>query len=408
MSEPIKWTNVTLKLSQLKKWENNPAEISKEAAGRLVECFNEFGQIETLAVDPENRLVDGHQRLDTWLAKYGDIEVDCRKASRLLTEKERQKIAVMLRSGAVGRYNWDVVSSWSADDLQGWGMDSATLKEWKHDVSALDNFIESEKKEPVDAEPQIDRAAELNEKWQVKTGDLWQIGEHRLLCGDSTVKADVDRVMGGEKATVVFTDPPYNMETQGGGALHEQYKKTAERIKDIVDFKPAEFLATLNLYFASGYHSSFIFCNKALILDYLIFAKENKLSANILVWKKPVCVPFGDSHRPDIEYLIFIRKNAKWINGLSGANYSRCLEYPNERSEEHPTIKPVELVQNQLRITSETNDVIAEPFCGSGTTMVACENLHRKCRAIEISPNYCAVILERMSVAFPELEIIRL
>jgi len=144
MSEPIKWTNVTLKLSQLKKWENNPAEISKDAAGRLVECFNEFGQIETLAVDPENRLVDGHQRLDTWLAKYGDIEVDCRKASRLLTEKERQKIAVMLRSGAVGRYNWDVVSSWSADDLQGWGMDSGVLGDWKRDVTALEMMLISE------------------------------------------------------------------------------------------------------------------------------------------------------------------------------------------------------------------------------------------------------------------------
>jgi hypothetical protein len=138
----------------LKKWENNPAEISKDAAGRLVECFNEFGQIETLAVDPENRLVDGHQRLDTWLAKYGDIEVDCRKASRLLTEKERQKIAVMLRSGAVGRYNWDVVSGWNADDLQGWGLDVDTLKDWKRDVTALDSLINSEESLNLDAIPE--------------------------------------------------------------------------------------------------------------------------------------------------------------------------------------------------------------------------------------------------------------
>lgn len=154
MSELIKWTNVTLKLSQLKKWENNPAEISKEAAGRLVECFNEFGQIETLAVDPENRLVDGHQRLDTWLAKYGDIEVDCRKASRLLTEKERQKIAVMLRSGAVGRYNWDVVSSWSADDLQGWGLNAETVNDWSRDIAALNELINSGEQLNLDAVPE--------------------------------------------------------------------------------------------------------------------------------------------------------------------------------------------------------------------------------------------------------------
>jgi hypothetical protein len=167
MSEPIKWTNVTLKLSQLKKWENNPAEISKEAAGRLVECFNEFGQIETLAVDPENRLVDGHQRLDTWLAKYGDIEVDCRKASRLLTEKERQKIAVMLRSGAVGRYNWDVVSGWNADDLQGWGMNSATLKDWKRDITALNELINSEKTH-AGKEPDFIELGIRKTKWNFK------------------------------------------------------------------------------------------------------------------------------------------------------------------------------------------------------------------------------------------------
>ena len=127
-----------------------------------------------------------------------------------------------------------------------------------------------------------------------------------------------------------------------------------------------------------------------------------------MVWKKPVSVPFGDSHRPDIEYLLLFRKGAKWNNGLQGVSYSRLLEYDNQRSDLHPTIKPLELVENQMKITSDKSDIIAEPFAGSGTTLVACQNLGRKCRAIEISPAYCSVILERMSTAFPELEVKKL
>ena len=153
---------------------------------------------------------------------------------------------------------------------------------------------------------------------------------------------------------------------------------------------------------------AYVFCNKDLLPEYLAWAKSKKISFNLLVWKKPVSVPFGDSHRPDIEYLLLFRKGAKWNNGLQGVSYSRLLEYDNQRSDLHPTIKPLELVENQMKITSDKSDIIAEPFAGSGTTLVACQNLGRKCRAIEISPAYCSVILERMSTAFPELEIKKL
>jgi len=406
MSEPIKWTNVTLKLSQLKKWENNPAEISKEAAGRLVECFNEFGQIETLAVDPENRLVDGHQRLDTWLAKYGDIEVDCRKASRLLTEKERQKIAVMLRSGAVGRYNWDVVSSWSADDLQGWGMDSATLKEWKHDVSALDNFIESEKKEPVDAEPQIDRAAELNEKWQVKTGDLWQIGEHRLLCGDSTKEQDINKLMGGDKAVCMWTDPPYGVEYVGKtkDALTIE-NDGAENLPELLS--SAFLVADSILEEGAPIYVAHPAGALQMVFD-KCFVDVGWRFHETLVWVKDSMVMGHSDYHYKHEPIIYgwKGKNRFWYSGRDQVSVFEIAR--PKRSSEHPTMKPPELVEACLYNSTTTGDITFEPFAGSGTTMVACHNIKRRCYANELSPNYCAVILERMSTAFPELEIKRL
>ena len=372
--------------------------------------LRQYGAGRSILVDKMGRVIAGNKTLE----RAADIGMD----DVIVVESDGTKLVAVKRTDldldsedgkarALATYDnraGQLDLDWDIDALS--AVDTDVLKDlWS--VDELDELGIIEKPEG-DAEPQIDRAAELQEKWQVKTGDLWKIGEHRLLCGDSTKRDDVEKVMGGEKAVVIFTDPPYRMETEGGGALHEQYKRTAERIKDIVDFIPGEFLATLPSYFESGYNSTFIFCNKSLILDYLIYAKENHFSANILVWKKPVVVPFGDSHRPDIEYLVFYRKKAKWINGLKDANYSRCLEYPNQRSEEHPTIKPLELVDNQLRLTSEHGDVIADPFIGSGTTMVACQNLGRKCRAIEISPEYCAVNLERMATAFPGIEIERL
>jgi site-specific DNA-methyltransferase (adenine-specific) len=397
----------------LKKWENNPAEISKEAAGRLVECFNEFGQIETLAVDPENRLIDGHQRLDTWLAKYGDIEVDCRKASRLLTEKERQKIAVMLRSGAVGRYNWDVVSSWAADDLQGWGMDSATLKEWKHDVSALDNLIESEKKEPVDAEPQIDRAAELNEKWQVKTGDLWQIGEHRLLCGDSTNKDSKELLLGNDFISMIQIDPPYGVNYGGQKDSMFYGKDTAgkPREKIVSDNSIVDAMELLDdclsLYSAP---IMFIWHAPQFSFDTRQIIEAHNIDVfSVIVWNKNHANfgAMGATYKPKYEMAFACKLDKIPFYGPDNeVTVWDCDR--SSKNEFHPTQKPVELFERAITNHTKIDEIVLDFFAGSGTSLVACENLHRKCRAIEISPNYCAVILERMATAFPELEIKKL
>jgi DNA modification methylase len=229
---------------------------------------------------------------------------------------------------------------------------------------------------------------------------------HKLIAGDCTDAATVARVMDGEKADVVFTDPPYKMGTQGGDILPQKRLESHERIKDIVDFDPEPFLEMLPDLF-DGRLCAFVFCNKELLPDYLLWARDNKINFNVLVWKKSVVVPFGDSHRPDIEYLILFRKNAKWNNGLAGVSYSRLLEYSSEQGD-HPTIKPADLIQNQLLIVSDAGDLIVDTYLGSGSTMVACENLQRRCRAIEINPAYVAVALERMAQAFPGISIKRI
>ncbi|MEE0894534.1 MAG: site-specific DNA-methyltransferase [Bacteroidales bacterium] len=230
----------------------------------------------------------------------------------------------------------------------------------------------------------------------------WQFvadGGHRLICGDCTDITVIDRLMDGVKADMVFTDPPYKLQTEGGckGELGKSLSKQGADIRFIADFNPTDFLNILPVLF-NGNMNAYIFCNKELLPDYLNWCKETGYSWNVLIWKKPNAIPIGDSHRPDIEYLLLFRKNAIWNNGTK-ANYSRCLEYSRvKRTEEngnHPTIKPIELITNELMISSHKDSVVVDLFGGSGSTLIACEQTDRKCFMCELDPHYCDVIIQR-------------
>jgi DNA modification methylase len=411
----ITWTNCQCKLSDLREWENNPAEIGKDAAARLVESLVEFGQIQPIAIDPDNVIIDGHQRKSVWsmASAFGpDYLADCRRASRTLTERERQKLAVFLRSGAVGRYSWDALANWDAADLQAWGMDKTTLREWQSDAGALKAFIEANEPETKDAEPQIDRAAELLEKWGVVTGDLWQIGEHRLLCGDSTKREDVERVMGGEKAILMVTDPPYGVEydadwrNRADRANGKPYGASAIGVvtnDERVDWTEAYLLFTGDVAYI--WH-----CGRSAreVSKNIEDAGFNIISQ--LIWvKSNIVISRGDYHykHEPCWYAVRKGKNHNWQGSRKETSVWE-IDKPMKSETGHSTQKPIECMSKPIENNTKDGDLVYEPFAGSGTTLVACENLNRKCRAIEISPAYCAVILERFSVAFPGIKIERI
>src|SRR3990172_847743 len=204
LSQPksIYWTNERRRLADLQPWPRNPRQIKTDQAKRLVESFDQFGQVETIAIGPDDEIYNGHQRLFVLTEQYGnDYEVDVRVASRQLSEKEREKLTVFLHKGAAGEWDFDVLANeFELDDLLEWGFDKNEL-----DIDLW--MLEP----PEDPGAQMDKAEELREKWGVESGQLWQLGEHRLICGDCTDKDVVERVMGGEKADIIFTDPPYGM-----------------------------------------------------------------------------------------------------------------------------------------------------------------------------------------------------
>jgi len=146
MAEALTWTNEAVKLAALKPWEHNPRQSTKKQAAALLRSWEKFGQVQTVAIGPDNEVYDGHQRLSALLTVHGNgYTVDARRASRALTEDERKELVVTLHAGAVGSWDWDALSAWEAPDLMEWGFDASTLADWKRDVGALGNLIESEK-----------------------------------------------------------------------------------------------------------------------------------------------------------------------------------------------------------------------------------------------------------------------
>lgn len=233
-----------------------------------------------------------------------------------------------------------------------------------------------------------------------KPSDLWLLGNHRLLCEDSTKIENIENLMNNRKADLVFTDPPYLLATRGGQSdeIGARLQRQGKALEFTANFEPQRFLDVLPFLFHKNMNA-YIFCNKSLLPQYLNFAVEHGYSYNILIWKKPNPIPIKGSHWPDVEYLLLFRENAIWNGGLEGVNYSRCLQFPRVRKSEefgnHPTVKPIKLVMNEIKISSRENGIVVDPFGGSGTTLIACEQLNRKCYMMEIDPKYCDVIIRR-------------
>jgi hypothetical protein len=214
MSKGLTWTTKRVKLSDLLEWDRNPVQISERDAKELAKSLSKFDHVlPYVAAAPPNGkkglpLLDGHQRkmVEIQLNKVpASTLVDVRIPSRPLTPKEREEIVIRLRKNT-GQFDFDKLANFfEVDDLLEWGFTEKEL------TGAGFEFGDDSK----DAEPAVDRAAELLERWGVKPGDLWQIGEHRLICGDCTDAAVVARVMGGEKAGAVVTDSPYGINREG-------------------------------------------------------------------------------------------------------------------------------------------------------------------------------------------------
>ena len=229
--------------------------------------------------------------------------------------------------------------------------------------------------EPVDAEPQIDKADELAEKWGTKLGQVWELGDHRIACGDSTAPETLAKLMGEEKSDLVFTDPPYGIgyeyssfdDVQGG-----EYLDFCEKWWTQIAGEDCIIITTGWKYLRYWWNKS--------PTDCLYWFCKNKTSggkASFLRKVEPIFV-FGN------------------MPNKYGEDYFEVLnDYHNEVKGLHSCPKPLRLISCIIEPQSRRGDLVLDIFLGSGTTLMACENLGRKCRGIELSPSYVAVTLER-------------
>ena len=375
----INWTLRQFRLDELTDYYKNPRSLSEKEFKQLKTSLDKFGMIDKPIVnaDSANTIIGGHQRKHV-LEASGVKECECWVPDRELTAKEVEELNIRLNKNT-GSWDFDTLANeFELDDLLEWGFDKGELD---LDLWASDA--------PEDVEPQIDKAEELREKWGVESGQLWQLGEHRLICGDCTDKAVVERVMGGEKAELAITDPPYNYDFDYGIASDnlslDEYESFVRNWWAVARKNSNRLVVTPGLKNLDFYYRNFE------ITWTCAWVKKNAMTAskigNLSVWE-PVLF---ESDEWDWEPVI--------VHGKARKKVKRDVyEYPikiQQGTGGHPCPKLLEFWEKLISDFSSIDNTILDVFLGSGTTLIACERLGRKCRAVEISPAYVAVAIQR-------------
>jgi DNA modification methylase len=386
--ERITWTESTRTLGELLPWAHNPRQIHGKQAERLLESIDEFGQVETIAIEPDNHILNGHQRVKVLMPKHGPtFVVAVRVSSRKLTERERQKLTVYLHKGAAGEWDFDALANtFDTDDLLAWGFEAAELG------------IEETPAEVADAEPQIDRADELRQKWGVSSGQLWALGDHRLICGDCTDAGVVARVMAGERADAIVTDPPYGIHYRSNQPAWDGTQRRTQR-----EFGSDDFDATWIAVWADVLADDapvYVFTRWDVLPLWKVALEDAGLKIKQrLIWDKSHFT-MGDldyygSQTEDILFCIKGKPVLHWEQRRGNVIKTSSITYAPEGRTEHATQKPLAVIEPLVQDCAASGEIVSDPFSGSGTTLIACESLSRRCRAVEISPAYVAIALQR-------------
>jgi DNA modification methylase len=382
-------------INTVKANPNNPRIIKDDKFAKLVKSINEFPQmlnLRPIVVNDDMVVLGGNMRLKA-CKEAGLKEIPIIKASEL-TEQQQKEFIVKDNVG-YGEWDWnDLANNWDAEQLQDWGLD----------IPGFDAEV-------LEAEEDDFAVPDGGTETDIVLGDLFEIGEHRLLCGDSTDSDQVALLMNGQKADMVFTDPPYGMfldtdyskikgtENSIGFKGNKTGNKYEKIIGDNEDFTPE----LINTIFASFPKTKEIFIWGA---DYFVDLLPNYgKDGSWLVWNKrsseaqqrgigncfELCWSFNKHKRFVLEF--------EWFGFLS-------KDDPNEaRNRQHPSMKPSKLISRMINEFCIDANIIVDIFLGSGTTMLATHQLKKKCYGMELDPKYCQVIVDRMRKLDPTLVI---
>lgn len=355
-------------IKDIKPYEKNPRK-NNSAVPYVAESIKQFGFKVPIIIDKNNVIVAGHTRYKA-AKKLGINTVPVVIADDLTDEQIK---AFRLADNKVAEQaEWDV-------DL---------LNEELEEIFDIDmtdfgfDVLEEEKEVEEDGYETVKPKDPVTQK-----GDVWKMGGHVLLCGDSTCITDVEKLMQGEKADMCFTDPPYGYEYQSNARNKSKKFDVIENDDKILDFFPNIQLVCNGFVFV---------CTTWKVLDKWLplFKKYHELT-NMIIWNKGGG-GIGDlKHTFSTDYeVILCASNGKELTGKRiGSVWT--IKKDSSSSYVHPTQKPVKLSEFAIRNTTERGDIVLDLFGGSGSTLIACEQMERKCRMMEYDPAYCDVIVDR-------------
>ena len=378
-----------------KNWRTHPTEQRDALKGILAEV----GYVDALLArrTPEGglELIDGHLRAET----TPDMEVPVLVVD--LDDAEAAKVlATFDPLAALANADATKLEAILRDVDTG----SEALQQMLDDLAKDEGIVSAVQEVTEDVPP--DPPAEPVSKM----GDLWILGDHRLLCSDSTKAEDVKRLMGGERASCVFTDPPYGVAVGAKNRMLNSFQPSGRNLTDIVDddLSPEELEAVLLPAFINCRElvmaedcTLFVCspqgCGLSMMMMMMMMQKAGLKARHVLIWKKNS--PTFSMGRLDYDYqhepilLTWLKRHKR---PMRGTHKTSVWEVDKPRSsKEHPTMKPVELYVNAYLNNSDDGDIVADLYSGSGTAIIAAEQCNRKARSMEISPAYCDVAVTR-------------
>jgi len=379
--------SILTKISAIKRNPNNPRILKDDKFAKLTQSIKDFPQmleIRPIVVNDDMVVLGGNMRLKA-CKEAGLKEVPVIKVSDLTEEQQREFI--IKDNVGFGEWDWDLLANdWDTDLLDEWGLDI------DFDPADEDNAGLTDE----------DDVPEIQEEHISKLGDVWLLGKHRVMCGDSTSADDVALLMNGEKADMVFTDPPWNVNY---GAVQEGNAQGYKPRTILNDFMGTEdFKNFMDAIFAQMNENSKKGCPTYVVMSaqewgnmMLTLAMNDYHWSSTIIWNKSSLVLSRKDYHTKYEPI--------WYGWLEGESRLCPLEDRKQsdvwdidrpsRSELHPTTKPVELVERAIKNSSKKDNYVLDLFGGSGSTLIACEKSNRQNRSMELDPKYVDVIVKR-------------
>lgn len=389
----ITWNNGKRKISELKPFPGNPRKADEKQVADLKNSLERFNLADPLVINTDGTVIGGNFRLKL-LTEKKTQNVDVRIPSRTLTQKEAMELNLRLNKNQ-GSWDFGELANFSEDMLKDVGWESEELDDIFGLATVEDDF-------KVQAEYEKIRTP------KTKRGEFYKLGEHRLVCGDSTKKEDVGKLMGEKKADMVFTDPPYNVAYEG--TKFDKIKGDEQTEEDFIKFSE-EFIARMAeatkkggvFYICSGYSS---------FPTFLWALRKNRFQFSTpIIWvKNNTSLGWGD-YRHKHEMVIKTKNPPKkkkaqpilygWKKGEHYFVETRFeadvweIKRRASNTMSHPTQKPLELVARAIRNSSKREEIVLDLFGGSGSTLITAEKEGRKCYMMELDRKWCDVIIKR-------------